>query len=1314
MPHKWIILFLLAFALQASAAPKAPWAVVAPGKGGEYRLDAVSPEEFTLTLKRNAGDAPAAVQICRDIDRETHSQYRLQFSCRVADGKSVVLQPLLSYLEGEKKSVMRFGPKLDIRGDSWKDYSFPLDSTFKLGDAVYNLRQLKLSVSISGAPDGTEARFEARNIRIIPPDEAGLVSGKNEVVVHPPARPRLEPAPDAVRVFFHFDNEDFATLFDGRGNYRRIRDRQAYPGFRHVLIETARREIRPVATPEEAEVIVYSAARPEPALARRIADAVKQGTPLVAASAAGDPEIAALLPAEIKELPNAGLPERKCLKTADANDPLFSGLNTAAFGVYTELAPRENSKVRLSFADGKPAVVAGKAGEGRVIYSAIAFGADLIPGRAARDPFLLRAIAELTGKPLPDHPRKPVVPDANGYYAGAGEDNFGRFGILLGDGLLVETINNVLAVTNHSQEYRFTAVSQPKITLDTWRYTPPAQSAGEKAGEVNWRFRRGSLGNAEFTAECVVPAEWKGKPVRFAVENGIDDTAELYFNDTLIGKVTADMPDYWKRPHRHDIPPEAIRFGAKNRIRIVTGNLRGEGGFGSCPELVQPHKAEAWKFVPDRVNWLGKGGIVTESNGASRRFDTSLAFPGVRWEIFSDHVELELHNIAEFAAFETKDGVRILDLKKNEPVPTGWSAPWLLLFKKNADHPLLLVFAHRPEELRAVQVGGSVSGLVIRRKGGIGMILPLWPWGRETVDVSGWEKKIPEAALERISFWTPRAFRYPVAAHESFRLDPAAKRVRIRTSYDYRETPNDWNVRSAAFAPVSPLAFFTRGVLFESAQAEDWKLVTGYGNYAAHDNSDTVEWSLPLPETGSAAIPAVAGHDKAREAGNRVFQQGVRWSAGGSLPEDAWTPAYPTGKPFPDCFNINMHGWLMGLNQVLLAPYELDDASRSAFLARLRKRFFEAVERYQYKSALRWREEPMSAIRYPIFFNNRHPHDTRYAGGTGTAINYADANETAYMILSIAQMLADRGGQRDFVRANGNFLRDAARLPLVSDDWAYMACHCRESGQSATIDMLNCEYASMLKLARLAELLGDEPLRAQALYRAARRMVPTIARLSFAKYETEHKLTAYPGNIQLGVGFAEDGFSFRSKGTLPNELDLFDTSQGTPEELAPLYRKYAPVEIADYFRQLVIPSLYGRAGEYQLSVPMTGIIAQGSDLSRPELEKLIDAALANLSGPWKNLGRDWPGMCLSPNLSQMLFTLDGAVKIRTAKDLALAGCEYDPATKTLRLDLTPGENAELELETALEPADSTLANRSGTVRIPLEGRERRTLQIRFR
>ena len=56
MPHKWITLFLFALAVQTFAAPKAPWTPIAPGKGGEYRLDAASPEEFALTHKRNAED----------------------------------------------------------------------------------------------------------------------------------------------------------------------------------------------------------------------------------------------------------------------------------------------------------------------------------------------------------------------------------------------------------------------------------------------------------------------------------------------------------------------------------------------------------------------------------------------------------------------------------------------------------------------------------------------------------------------------------------------------------------------------------------------------------------------------------------------------------------------------------------------------------------------------------------------------------------------------------------------------------------------------------------------------------------------------------------------------------------------------------------------------------------------------------------------------------------------------------------------------------------------------------------------------------
>ena len=1288
---------------------------IAQGKGAEFEFKNPTPEEFSLAIKRNAEKAHAGLQVCSNIDRAIHSQHKLQFSCRVAKGdQPVLLKPVISYMNG-KKSTMCWGPSLTIRGNTWKDYLFSLDSTYKLADAVYQFRQLKFSVSIDGAKPGTEVVLEVKNIRIVSPDDAGHNTGLNEVIVHPQKKKAVTSASDALKVFVHFDNEDLSTVYDGRGRMRNLKDNQAYDGFRHVLFETVQKDVRLVKTPEEAELIVYSAARPEPELAKRIASSVRNGAKLFAASIVADPEVRELLPVELNVLPSNDFPERQKLVPV-AEKALFAGISNAAFGIYTDVKPRDG-KLLLTYANGKPVMVEGNAGKGKVIYNAIAIGCDLLPGYTARDPFLLRVVSYLAGKNLPLVKLPAAAAGKDGYMTGAGRENFGRFGVILGDGLLTEEINNYLSVINNSQEYRFTNSQTPKIKIGEWNFK--TLLPGSTAQKVGWQFEHGHIGKVEFSADCEVPAKWQGSPIQFAVQNGIDDLAEVFFNGKSIGKVTADMSEYWIRPHRYTIPAGLIKFGKKNNITIVSENLRGMGGFGSCPELVQLNadSSKPWKFVPDRVNWLGKGGVITEDNGNSRRFDTSLAFPGVRWEIFSNRTDMEITNLAARCAYKTKGGIKIVDLLTVDSIPTDWSEPWLLLFKENSDHPLLLVFSKRQDKIEVAKAGGAVSGLTFSKSGGVGMITPVWLYGKQQIKTAVWSKAIPQDVQKQIAFWMKRAFKYPASADESFKIDEKAKLVNIRTTFKYITTPNDWGVTSPDYAPVSPLAWFSRGKLFNSKEVKDWGVVTSYGNYAAKDNSDTVNWTLPLPEMVYPTIPGVKGHDEIVKAGNEVFKEGSKWSCGGGVRDFRWDLAYPVAKDFPLCRNIGMHGWLMGLNQAITAPYNLDDDSTAILRARLRKRYFDGVEFAQYKAAQRWREEPMSQIRYSVYFGNRHLHATKYAPGTGTSINYADCNETVYMILSIGRILADRYGQAEFIRANASYMRDAARLLLVSDDWGYMACHCRESGLSATIDMLNCEYAAMMSLARIAEILNDDALRSQALYRAARRMVPTYTRLIFKDYAVKNSLTAYSENISFGVGFAETGYSFRTKGTLPKELDLFDTSQGIPEELNAFYKKYAVKELEPYFNEHVLPKLYNKLGQYQLGQYMLGVAAQAPELKPDTARKLAEVAVREAmdkkNGKLKRLGRDWPGMCFLPYLSQVICRIDGNVVLRASRDVEISKFVWDPATDCAELEVTPGKNPVILLESKLKPEDSKLLTSCGLVKVPVNGSGRQNIKIKF-
>lgn len=1240
-----------------------PWGFISSGDGAEHEFKADGRSGFSMKLiRRKTGVRAAGIGVL-NINQSMPSQNKLLFSCRGHNDETVVMTPLLS-LRQNGKTATKFGPKFNISGNTWKNYVLALDGDFKLADALYDFRQLKFVANISSAPAGTEAGIEVGNVQIVSAEEADF-TGVGEIIVYPPEKALSKPEPP-LKVYFHLDNEDYNRNFRSRRQPVHI-DHCQYGGFREMLLETVKDQAGIAAKPEEANVIVYSSNSPEPVMAGRIAEAVKKGIPLFAAADIADPEIAALLPVKVNTLALTGYPERKKLKPSQLK------LNKASFGIYHRLE-NINGQSLLEFDDGSPAVIMGQAERGKVIYSCFTLGANLLPDSPAHDGFLLHAITGLTGSDL-----KPAVKNIpkmeNGWQIGAGDENFGRFGFLIGDGLLCENISNALVVSNGLQEYSFSEHSLPRISLNSWQYREIGEESVSRA--INWQYKWPWVGKLELTASCRIPAAWEGEEIQFLVEKGIDDLAEVYVNGTLIGKVTVDMPEYWQRPHRYRIAPELIRFGSENDIRIVSENLRGTGGFGSCPELTAAGRsAGPARLVYEKVDWLGKTGLLTGNNGEKRRFSTSMAFPGVRWDILSPKIDLSLHNIADYAAWSTTHGIRIADLRKIDEIPVDWNAPWLLLFKEGTERPLLLVLQKKLKNIEVKKNNGVVNGIVLNHDREIGMIVPLWPYGRENIESSSWRKGLPKTVMARINQWYPKAFKYPVWCREFFQIDTTAQKINIRSQFQYLETVNEWGVVSAPFAPVPPLAHHTSGMLFESADVVDWKLVTGYGNYAASVDVDTVNWSLPLPEPDFSQVPHVASFSEAEKQVNHIFKAANRWSAGGRTKFTDWTPQYPIGKNYPECRNVSMHAWNMGLNQALMGLSILDENNRRALSERIATRFYAPIERFQYKAANRWREEPGSGIRYSIYFNSFYSHETRYADGYGSRLNYGDQNETAHMIISMARQLADKYGQRDFVLANWKFLKQVSRLLLVSDDWGYMASGCRESGANATIDMLNCEYASMTQLSRLAEISGDRELQEQALYRAARRMVPTLARLDFKEYTLKHKLQPYLESLDTCVGFSETGPVFRRVRDLPKHIDLFDMSQGIPPDLTALYRKY-PLSGMKKYLELMKNTMY-KDGEFRFGYPQADILSQVAGLGKNEYERILNSLLRNAQMS-KKLSGDWVGIKIVAHVAQVLRSIAGAPVIHTAKNLDIMNAIYDPASGVLEIELVADKDSILVL-----------------------------------
>ena len=1280
------------------AAEKNAWACYIPSAdGGEFKLTGETPLAFQMNFTRTEnGGAKAWAAAIVNVNQKMWSQNKLVFSCRGLGDNAFTLNPAISFDEG-KTSVLKGGRLLTVKGSAWRDVVMNLDSDFRLGDASYNIRQLKFHVDISDWKPGQRGGLEVRNIRFCTPSEVSLTSGMIRDILVCPKKTPASPVPaDALRIYFHFDNEDMIPVpNDWKGG--KINDAQQYPGFRDELLETVRDQAVVTDNLDQADLIVYASCLADPKAAAKIAEKVRGGTPLLVASDVADPEIAELLPCALAAPAATDLPPRKSLRFADDRHPLNrnGGLNPAKFGIYRTVTLKNGTPLLL-FEDGTPAVVEGKAGNGRVIYSTLSAGANVIPGKKAFDAFTLRLFGYLTGRELREEPEEAVRPDAENWYEGAGKNNFGRFGWELGDGLLTESMGTKLNVTNGIGEYEFSPDRKDKLSLFRWNFTGVANN--KKA--ITWNVTWSDIGTVTLETAVKIPAAWKGqgKKLFFHVEKGIDDLAAVYFNGVKLGEVTESVPQYWMTPHRYEIPQELLRFGESNQVRIVSRNLRGNGGFGSCPEIVTEEPPKQTTLVVDRINHIGKGGEMSIDGKRTCRFDTSLAFPGIRWEFYEKSVVMSLYNIANFAAFPTRNGIRILDLAKADAIPTDWSAPWLLLFGGNdGDNPLLLVFQHKMESAEIIRNGDGVGGLALNAKTPIGVIVPVWINGAAPADTRAWKEALPDSLTKQIAFWTPRAFRYPESCREDFRIDRPAKRVEIRDTFRYLETRDDWNTARSDYAPVPPLASFTKGILFESNEAQPRSLATTFGYFADRDGADTVHWSLPLPEPDLSLLPHTKGFPEWEDLANRHFAGGVQFSAGGGTKYEAWNAGYPSGKGIPWVHNLNMHGFLMGLPACTENPFLYTPENQKKMRQRLRVRLFEPLERDQYKMVCRWRQEPYSGIRYTVYMNSPREMSTRYAPGFGSKIIYGDSNETVQMMLTGIQRMADRFGQRDLVPANWNAIkRHIASYLLVQDDWCNLASGCVEYGGSWCIDMLNCEYSSMIKLARLAEIAGDDAMRDQALYRAARRMVPTVGRLYLHSYAAKNRLLANPEQWSVCLGFGEAECKFRRFGANVRDVELYDMSQGIPRDLIALYAKYGG-DILDKQYLSDVRKSRSPQGGYSLAAAL----AIGG--SQPDAELLaFTKMLTDNKYQDGRLCNDWGGMCTGAYLEYVLFRLKGKVLIDTAKDLDLHHAVYDPETKEFSISFTAGDRAELVLKSPLRLQGGIYSQDSdGTIRIPV-------------
>lgn len=1129
------------------------------GGGAEMHVESVDRESFFIRGKRTDKKVanPGCIAI-GTLNQETWTNTRLAMSVRSENGRKVAVTVSLSFRRG-KEAFTKSMKSFTVSGKGWRELSWSLDNDFGLGDGSVRVYQAKVIAWMGSWASGEDGGVEVKNFRITQAADTARTSRwiKGDRFVNIPAHAISQPAraAGALGVFFAFDNEDLVP--HPIKNWKGETDLPQFGGFREMLLEQTDGKAYVESELSKADVIVYSRCRPDPALASNIVAAVRErGVPLYAAAEVRDPEIDAILPCEIGREELEDLPRRERIVPGKG---WLSGLSDAAFGIYRTIRAKDGAKTLLSFADGTPALVAGRCGKGVVMYNMLTVGSSLVPGKASPDAFFVRAVGALAKRELPERDRAVEPPDAEGWRAGVGEGAIGHFGWNRGSELPVENLSSRFVVSKSESWY-----------------------------------------------EMHIPRE---------------------------------KPDV----------PRTMTFKCLN------------------------------------IDQMAFGGEVAIDGRKAYRIDASLAYPGIRWDFDRRTVEMYMRNQLSFVALPERGGERIVDLTSGDVRTidvSRLSEPWILVYNGAfRDSPLLIVLQKRPGRVDVIRDGESVEGLrFTARDGRIGVIVPVRIHGSSFVDTTGWSSAIPGETRRSIAVWRTRALAYPIRLRESFKIDEAAGRVRMRDEFGYLFFKDDWGTAPEKYAALPPVATLLadrgtesgRTIVAVGEGAVDSALVTRAGNLWLKPRSSVVEWSTPLFKPDLSFLPHVIGEEKVDAAANKDFSQGVKYSSGA-------TPMNHKGQKFGRLKNgssahLNMHGVLLGMGRCTPNPYIYSEENRRLLRRRLAWRLLEPLEVLQYKMAVAWRQEPFSGSRYTIYMDSPRRMANEFDPPRyGSKTIYGDSNETVRMIAHALQIAADRFGQSGLIKANWDAIsRHVASYEMFIDDWGILASGCLELGGSGSVDMLNGEFSCWMSLARLAEIVGDESFRAQALYRAARRMCPTLARQRALAYFRKNALSENVDAYRMAVGFGEGGAVFQNKTSRVLDVDLFDMSQGTPQDLVSLYNWYGWGEMRrDYF-----PYVAEKTPANGLNYLTLSFLSMGSDLPDAEIRARLDA-LVERTLERKKEWRDWPAMDSGSFIEWTLHRLYRSPYVTDCRDAFVHDAVYDPKTKTVTLDVTPGERCRI-------------------------------------
>ena len=1252
-----------------------------------------------ITVKDKNGTVTAVLP----VKFTAHAQHILLFVLRGSRTDcDVKVVPEIVVKQRDGVNSFRAGA-ISVKGIETRIAKLEISTAFGLGDAFYNIQEIRFHVS-----GKSNSKAVISGIRCGSRDDlSGSGSGIRVYSAYKAPAKRVIPGLAPVKVYFELDNNDLNQHIRNWKANEFVPDPNFSGGFRQLLLENADGIVELAAAPEDADAIVISTAR-EQDLSRLIKLA-KAGKPTLIYGPVVNSSLNEIAPISAREIKISGLADRRPLVKA-ADHPAFGKepLLDADYGIYFDTT-LVRGKALLKYSGGKVAAAADK----NVIQFIPGLGTHVQkPGPVFYDTTLLRTLCagrpdalaalerrEANIKLEREHKRVSLVrsilgssADTSGWDIGMSEKNVGRFGWLISEGLLIGDIGRDLAVNNANQSYRFTTFGTSRVTPAVWKHkvlsgnVKFSRSTPENTDPVEaW----GGLGTVEYSTTFHVPSGWENEQLYFHVDKGIDDTDEAFVNGVKIGATTKDHPSYWMVPRKYPIPRSILKSG-ENTLTVRVTNLREYSRFLSRPYIARKAggKKTQGKLTVMRADWTGKHYKI-ENDAVPQELWFSLLSPFTLHKFEQDKVALTLEEKSvQFAAVPLKSGIRIIDLRRAAALydlkrDGELAEPWILLFRKSWEiaRPLALVFSSNPGRIDVSRNGEFISALNLYAAGkSLDHIACGWPFGVKPVNAKKWDKTLPGSAVEQIRKMLPFALNYPVGLDEIYQVDKKSGKINIVNRFRYMDVSGKWKNAAKKYSFIPPLAGFMlkrKSYVTTDGKLTDFACNTDYGPLMGKPGSDTVQYTLPLPPETDFVPVDVKADETLHKSLDSFVENGLRWSRGGRVPCEEFTFAWPEGKKRnPNIDTMSFYTWNYGFSTSFQGCFFLSPEVQKKLCDRLRRRYNMPLEFYQYKCALHHRLEPFSGLVYPILFNHNHNNSTNYAPGIGSSVIFGDANEGCTMIAWIGDVQANMFRRKGVVKGAWNFIRYAMRYETVIDDYAFHASTCREFGQGAFIDMLNGEYAAFISFARLARVNGDTATENDALYRAAKRGIPTIARTFYLDYIAENMPHIDLTGAAICTGFSEDRQNIMRLPSRSHNFccanEMFDFAQGFPGTLINLYERYALNEIRSYVNDKALQVFRKHDIMTAGYLPPMFIYA---DRSVP-VNELFENTLRR-SGKMKN---DWPGMRMSFQMGIKLWREYGMISIADFEDVNITKAEFTPYNSRLEVIAQAGKSGKLSIK----------------------------------